>query len=51
MLVNLKQIVAIAEERKMAVGAFNAAGLECLEAIFDAAEELDMPFVLMYLTT
>lgn len=48
MLVNLKELLTIAEERKIAVGAFNAAGLECLEAIFDAAEELDMPFVLMF---
>ena len=48
MLVNLKELLAIAEERKIAVGAFNAAGLECIEAIFGAAEELNMPFVLMF---
>ena len=48
MLVNLKEILALAESKGIAVGAFNAAGLECIEAIFAAAEELDMPFVLMF---
>ena len=48
MIVNLKELLAIAEDKRIAVGAFNAAGLECLEAIFDAAEELNMPFVLMF---
>ena len=48
MLVNLKEMLADAEARNIAVGAFNAAGLECIEAIFDAAEELNMPFVLMF---
>lgn len=48
MLVNLKEMLAIAEEKKIAVGAFNAASLESLEAIIAAAEELDLPFVLMF---
>lgn len=48
MLVNLKEMLALAESKGIAVGAFNAAGLECIEAIFAAAEELDMPFVLMF---
>ena len=48
MLVNLKEILALAESKGIAVGAFNAAGLECIEAIFAAAEALDMPFVLMF---
>ena len=48
MLVNLKELLDIAEARNIAVGAFNAAGLECIEAIFGAAEELDLPFVLMF---
>lgn len=48
MLVNLKELLALAEEKGIAVGAFNAAGLECVEAIFAAAEELQMPFVLMF---
>lgn len=48
MLVTLKEMLVDAEQRNMAVGAFNAAGLECIEAIFGAAEELNMPFVLMF---
>ena len=48
MLVNLKEMLALAESKGIAVGAFNAAGLECIEAIFAAAEELNMPFVLMF---
>ena len=40
MLVNLKEILAIAEERKCAVGAFNTPNLECLLAVIDAAEKL-----------
>ena len=48
MLVTLKEMLVDAEQQNMAVGAFNAAGLECIEAIFGAAEELNMPFVLMF---
>ena len=48
MLVNLKEILAIAEEKKIAVGAFNAANLESLEANVRAAEELGMPLVLQF---
>ena len=48
MLVNLKEMLALAESKGIAVGAFNAAGLECIEAIFGAAEALDLPFVLMF---
>ena len=40
MLVNLKEILAIAEERKCAVGAFNTPNLECLLAVIDAAQKL-----------
>ena len=48
MLVNLKEILAIAEEKKIAVGAFNAANLESLEANVRAAEALGMPLVLQF---
>lgn len=37
MPVDLKEIAAIVEERKMAVGAFDAAGPGRPEAVFDAA--------------
>ena len=45
MLVTLKEILVIAEEKKMAVGAFNAANLESLEGNIRAAEETGMPIV------
>ncbi len=48
MLVTLKEILAIAEEKKMAVGAFNAANLESLEGKIRAAEETGMPIVLQF---
>lgn len=48
MLVNLKEILEIAEEKKIAVGAFNAANLESLLAIISAAEELDVPVILQF---
>ena len=48
MLVTLKEICAIAEEKKIAVGAFNAISLASLKAVFAAAEELNTPFVIMY---
>lgn len=48
MLVNLKEIMEIAEERKMAVGAFNCPNLEALEAIMRAAGELKLPVILQF---
>lgn len=48
MLVTLKEILAMAEERKMAVGSFNASGLEALEAELQAAEELNLPVIIQF---
>ncbi len=48
MLVNLKEILAIAEERKCAVGAFNTPNLECLLAVIDAAQKLGTPVVISH---
>ncbi len=48
MLVTLKEILKIAEEKQTAVGAFNAANLESLEAVIMAAEELNMPVILQF---
>ncbi len=48
MLVTLKEILAEAEKREIAVGAFNAVGLESLQAIIEAAEELDVPVVIQF---
>ena len=48
MLVNLKKILAIAEERKCAVGAFNTPNLECLLAVIDAAQKLGTPVIISH---
>lgn len=48
MLVTLKEILKIAEERKMAVGSFNAPNLESLTAIVSASEELDVPVIIQF---
>ncbi|MBR2923539.1 MAG: class II fructose-bisphosphate aldolase [Clostridia bacterium] len=46
MLVTLTEILATAEEKKCAVGAFNTPNLECLNAVLDAAEKLDVPVII-----
>ncbi|MBO5670787.1 MAG: class II fructose-bisphosphate aldolase, partial [Clostridia bacterium] len=48
MLVTLKEILAIAKERRIAVGSFNTPNLASLRAIIAAAEELDQPVILMH---
>ena len=48
MLVTLKEILKVAEERRMAVGSFNAPNLESLTAIVSAAEELDVPVIIQF---
>ncbi|MDE6167696.1 MAG: class II fructose-bisphosphate aldolase, partial [Acetatifactor sp.] len=48
MLVTLKEILELAEERKMAAGSFNAPNLESLMAIINGAEELDVPVIIQF---
>lgn len=48
MLVNLNQILRLAEEDKTAVGMFNATGFDSLQAIVSAAEELNRPVILAH---
>ena len=48
MLVTLKEILNIAEERGIAVGMFNATGFDSLQAIISAAEELGQPVILAH---
>lgn len=48
MLVTLKEILAEAEKRQIAIGAFNAVGQESLQAIIDAAQELDVPVIIQF---
>lgn len=48
MLVNLKEILALAERDNNAVGAFNGPNLPSLHAILGAAEEANRPVILMH---
>lgn len=48
MLVTLREILRIAEEKKIAVGAFNASNLESLQANFEAAESLGVPMIIQF---
>lgn len=48
MLVNLKEILKIAEEKNMAVGGFNALDLATLKSDIAAAEETGMPVVVQF---
>ena len=48
MLVNLKEILEIAEKDKSAIGMFNATGFDSLQAIVSAAEELNKPVIIAH---
>ncbi|MBR6323088.1 MAG: class II fructose-bisphosphate aldolase [Lachnospiraceae bacterium] len=48
MLVTLKEILQIAEEKQIAVGSFNVPHLESLRAIIGAAEELKLPVIIQF---
>ena len=48
MLVNLVEILKLAEEKKCAVGAFNTPNLECVNAVITAAEKLNVPVILSH---
>ena len=48
MLINLTDILKLAEARRCAVGAFNTPNLESLAAVLDAAEELGSPVIISH---
>ena len=48
MLVTLKEVLKVAEEREIAIGAFNAPNLESLQAVMAAAEEMDLPVIIQF---
>lgn len=48
MLVTMKEIMEIAEEKKIAIGSFNTPSLEALQAVIGAAEELDLPVIIQF---
>ncbi|MFA9376362.1 MAG: ketose-bisphosphate aldolase [Lachnotalea sp.] len=48
MLVTLKEILQIAEAKKSAVGSFNTPNLESVMSVIGAAEELNVPVIIMH---
>ena len=46
MLVNLREILWLAQNHNFAVGAFNTPNLECINAVLAAAEKLNVPVIL-----
>lgn len=48
MLVTLNEIMAMAIEKNCAIGAFNTPNLECITAVLDAAERLNVPVILSH---
>lgn len=48
LLVNLKEILEIAEERQIAVGSFNTPNLDSLLAVIHAAEALGLPVIIQF---
>lgn len=48
MLVTLKEILNIAEERQIAVGSFNTPNMTSIKAVIGAAEELGQPVIIMH---
>lgn len=48
MLATLNDVMKITEEKKIAVGSFNTPNLEALQAVIEAAEELDLPVIIQF---
>ena len=48
MLVTLNEVMKIAEEKEIAIGSFNTPNLEALQAVIAAAEEEDLPAIIMF---
>lgn len=48
MLVTLSEILELAEAKKCAVGSFNTPNLESIMAVIGAAEELNVPVIIMH---
>ena len=48
MIVGLKEVLAEGKARGIAVGAFNTPNLECLIAVLEAAEELNVPVIVAH---
>lgn len=51
MLANLQEVYTIANEKKIAIGAFNVVNFENILAILESAEKLNMPTILAFAQT
>lgn len=48
MLATLNDVMKIAEEKKIAIGSFNTPNLEGIQAVIEAAEELELPVIIQF---
>lgn len=48
MLAGLKEVIEDGKKKNIAVGSFNTPNLECLLAVLDAAEELNVPVIIAH---
>ena len=48
MLANLREVLAYAEKNECAIGAFNTPNLECIRAVIDGAEKLNVPVIISH---
>lgn len=48
MLTGLNEVINEARNKKIAVGSFNTPNLECLQAVLESAEELDVPVIIAH---
>ena len=48
MLLNLKEILQISNDKKIAVGSFNTPNMTSVKAVISAAEELNQPVIIMH---
>lgn len=48
MLATLNDVMRLAEEKKIAIGSFNTPNLEGLQAVLEAANELDLPVIIQF---
>lgn len=48
MIASLKEVTTYAKRHKAAIGSFNTPNLECLNAVLDAAQTLNVPIIIMH---
>lgn len=48
MLATFNEVMEIAEEREISIGSFNTPNLESLQAVIEAAEELELPVIIQF---